>query len=170
MSDGRCNRILVGRISGLFGVRGWIKVFSYTEPRDNIVRYSPWHLRCAGGERAVEVAAGRSHGEGVVAKLKGVDDRDAAAALAGADIEVDRRQLEPLPAGEYYWAQLLGLQVVDMQGRTLGAVDHLLRTGANDVLVVEGDRQRLIPFVQGVIVRDIDLDAGVMRVDWEPDY
>jgi 16S rRNA processing protein RimM len=170
MEDNRHDRILVGRISGLFGVKGWIKAFSYTEPRANIVRYSPWHLLCAGGERVIEVASGRCHGEAVVAKLQDVDDRDAAALLVGADIEVGYQQLERLPIGEYYWAQLLGLEVIDVQGRALGVVDHLLRTGANDVLVVEGDRQRLIPFVQGAIVKDIDLAAGVMRVDWAPDY
>jgi 16S rRNA processing protein RimM len=168
--NARCNRILVGQISGLFGVKGWINVFSYTEPRDNIIRYSPWRLVYESTERTIEVSDGHSHGAAVVAKLKGVDDRDMAAALVGADIEVYYQQLEPLAPGEYYWAQLLGLNVMDMEGRALGRLDRLLRTGANDVLVVEGERQRLIPFVQGQIVKEIDLAKGVMRVDWSPDY
>jgi 16S rRNA processing protein RimM len=170
MASERRDRILVGRISGLFGIDGWVKVFSYTEPRENIVRYSPWRLLCAGGELTVEVTSGRGHGESVVAKLQGVDDRDSAALLIGAEIEVSYQQLEPLSAGEYYWVQLLGLKVIDMQGRALGIIDHLLRTGANDVLVVEGERPRLIPFAQGQIVKEIDLAAGVVRVDWAPDY
>jgi 16S rRNA processing protein RimM len=164
------DRIRLGRISGLFGVKGWLKIFSYTEPRENIVRYTPWHLLRRGGERTIQVSSGRAHGGGVVAKLCGVDDRDAAADLVGAEIEVHRAQLEPLAPGEYYWAQLTGLAVYDLQERPLGKIDHLLRTGAHDVLVIEGERQRLIPFVRGAVVKDIDLDRGVMRVDWSPDY
>jgi 16S rRNA processing protein RimM len=166
----RSDRVLVGRISGVFGVEGWIKVYSYTEPRENVVNYSPWRLLGRDGELVREVLAGRRHGNGVVAKLQAIDDRDAAAALVGVDIQLCREQLETLSAGEYYWADLVGLEVVDLEGKTLGTVSQLLRTGANDVLVVEGDRERLIPFVQGAIVTDIDLDAGRMRVDWAPDY
>jgi 16S rRNA processing protein RimM len=170
MGSERHDNILLGRISGLFGVKGWVKVFSYTEPREHIVRYSPWRLVYLGGERCVTVACGRSHNEAVIAKLLGIDDRDRAAGLVGAEILISCEQLEPLPTGEYYWAQLLGLEIIDMQGRVLGAVEYLLRSGAHDVMVVQGDRQRLIPFVQGTIVKDIDLIAGVMCVDWAPDY
>ncbi len=168
--DAHYDRIILGRISGLFGVKGWVKVFSYTEPRENVIRYSPWHLLRAGLEQVHEVAAGRCHGAAVIAQLRGVDDRDAAANLIGADIEIARQQLEPLPPGEYYWAELQGLEVKDLGGSMLGRIDHLLRTGAHDVLVVEGERQRLIPFVRGGIVKDVDLDRGVVRVDWSPDY
>jgi 16S rRNA processing protein RimM len=164
------DHVLVGRISGLFGVNGWVKVFSYTEPRDNIVRYRRWRLLRAGDERRIDVVSGSSHGHSVVVKLHGVHDRDAAAGLIGAHIAVGLDQLDPLPDGDYYWAQLLGLEVVDLQERILGTVGHLLRTGAHDVLVLEGERQRLIPFVRDRVVKDIDLGAGVIRVDWSPDY
>lgn len=170
MTGSRSDRIAVGRICGLFGAKGWVKIFSYTEPRENICRYSPWHLLGPQGERAIEVSDGRLQGETVVAKLVGIDDRDAAAALQELDIEVDWAQLDPLPPGEYYWEQLSGLAVLDTQGRLLGVVDHLLRTGAHDVLVVAGERQRLIPFVQGAIIKHVDLGAGTIRVDWAPDY
>ncbi len=166
----RYNRIIVGRISGVFGIKGWVKVFSYTEPRENIVRYSPWRLLRAGLTQVNEVAAGRCHGAAVVAKLRGVDAREAAASLGGADIEVARQQFDPLPHGEYYWADLQGLEVKDMRGVTLGRIDHLLCAGAHDVLVVEGERQRLIPFASSSIVKDVDLDRGVVWVDWSPDY
>ncbi|MBA2410259.1 MAG: ribosome maturation factor RimM [Gammaproteobacteria bacterium] len=163
-------RVRVGRIAGLFGVTGWVKIFSYTEPRENIVHYSPWRLLCPGSEELKTVAEGQRHGDAVIARLQGVEDRDTAAALVGAEIEVENAQLQPLPPDEFYWAQLQGLEVVELQGRTLGRIDHLLRTGAHDVLVVEGERQRLIPFVRGAVVKDIDLEARVMRVDWAPDY
>jgi len=169
MNDCRA-RVRVGRIAGLCGVSGWVKIFSYTEPRENIVQYSPWWLLRAGSEELRAVAEGRRHGNAVIARLQGVEDRDAAAELVGTEIEVEDAQLEPLPPDEFYWAQLQGLEVVELQGRSLGRIDHLLRTGAHDVLVIEGERQRLIPFVRGAVVKDIDLDARVMRVDWAPDY
>lgn len=169
MTGSHPDRITVGRICGLFGVKGWVKVFSYTEPRENICRYNPWHLLGAQGERMIEVNEGRLQGAAVVAKLSGVDDRDAAEPLVGRHIEVDWTQLDVLPPGEYYWEQLAGLEVFDTRGRSLGVVDHLLRTGAHDVLVVAGERQRLIPFVQGAIVKRVDLEAGNMRVEWAHD-
>lgn len=169
MNDRR-TRVRIGRVSGLFGVAGWIRIFSYTEPRENIIQYTPWRLIRVGGEQINEVAEGRRHGDAVIARLQGFHDRDAAAALVDAEIEVDQTQLRPLPPGEFYWTQLQGLEVVELQGRVLGRIDHLLRTGAHDVLVVEGERQRLIPFVRGAVVKDIDLRARVMRVDWAPDF
>ena len=136
MND-RQARVRIGRVSGLFGVSGWVKVFSYTEPRENIVQYSPWRLVRAGGEELKAVAEGRREGDAVVVRLQDVEDRDTAAALVGAEIEVEASQFEPLPPDEFYWAQLQGLEVVELQGRSLGRIDHLLRTGAHDVLVVD---------------------------------
>jgi 16S rRNA processing protein RimM len=162
--------ILVGRVCGVFGLAGWIKVFSYTEPRENIVRYTPWHLLFEGCERVMKVADGRRQGNGVVAKLAGVEDRESAGELVGTDIAVLPAQFEPLPAQEYYWTQLVGLEVVNTEGCVLGTVDHLLRTGANDVMVLTGKRERLIPFVRGQIVQDINLDVGVIKVDWAHEF
>jgi 16S rRNA processing protein RimM len=155
--------LVLGYISGLHGVQGWVKVFSYTDPRDNILNYSPWEL--AG--RSLKVEHGRIQGKGLVAKLSGIDDRDAAAVLLGAEIKVARERLPPLPEGEYYWADLCGLRVFDQAGRCLGVVDHLLETGANDVLVVKGEREILIPLVFGPVVKEVDLAGGSLRVDWE---
>jgi len=167
MADGR---VIVGRISGLFGVRGWLKIFSYTESRENIVGYSPWQVNKDGQWRTVKVESGRSHGKGVVVKLIGYDDRDAAATLIGCDIAVTREQMgEPEP-GEYSWADLEGLKVVTLDGVELGVVDHLFETGANDVVVVRGERERLLPFVRGNVIKNIDLQRRVMEVDWDPEF
>ncbi len=109
-------------------------------------------------------------GKGLVAKLKGCDDRESARDLIGALIQVRRGDLAELEPGEFYWADLLGLKVETLSGTELGAVDNLLETGANDVLVVRGDRERLIPFLQGQVVHDVDLDKQRIRVDWDPDF
>jgi 16S rRNA processing protein RimM len=164
------DRVIVGRISGLFGVRGWLKIFSYTESRENIVEYSPWQVNKDGQWQTVKVESGRSHGKGVVVKLVGYDDRDAAATLIGCDIAVTREQMgEPEP-GEYYWADLEGMKVVTLDGVELGVVDHLFETGANDVVVVRGERERLLPFVRGNVIKNIDLQRHVMEVDWDPEF
>jgi 16S rRNA processing protein RimM len=163
--------VTLGRVSGAYGVRGWLKIHSETEPRENIVRYSPWYLGRAGQRREWTVAEGRVHGKGVVARLDGCDDRDRAESLVGAEIAVLREQLpEPTGPGEFYWADLVGLRVETIDGVDLGRVERLFETGANDVIVVQGDRERLIPYLWERVVRDVDLDAGSMRVDWDPEF
>jgi 16S rRNA processing protein RimM len=163
-------RIVLGRISGVFGVQGWVKVFSETEPRDQIIGFNPILLGREGRWQEARIEAGRSHGKGVIMKIEGCDDRDAAAALMGTEIAVLRHQLPPLPEGEHYWADLVGLEVRTLDGIALGVVEGLLHTGANDVLVVQGDRERLIPYVAGDVVREVDLETGVLRVDWDPEF
>ncbi len=166
--------VLLGRVSGLFGVKGWIKVHSDTEPRDNILNYSPWYLRQQGEWQAYEVLAGRPHGKGIVVQLAHCPDRDAAAALMGSDIAVRREQLPTAGEEEYYWSDLRGLKVTTIQGVELGQVISLMETGANDVLVVreagESGRERLIPFIRHQVIHEIDLEHGVMTVDWDPEF
>lgn len=171
MVDNREEYVVVGRIAGLYGVRGWVKVFSHTQPRENILSYATWYLKMQGSWVARELETGRIHGKGIVAKLRGCDDRDAAATLMRCDVAIHRDQLPQAAPGEYYWADLEGLRVTNLQGVELGVVEHLLETGANDVLVVKRDQEeRLIPFVQGQFVTKIDLEAGEMTVDWDPDF
>jgi 16S rRNA processing protein RimM len=171
MAENREEYIVVGRITGLYGVRGWVKVFSHTQPRENILTYATWYLKRQGAWVASEIETGRMQGKGVVAKLRGCDDRDAAAALMGIDVAIHREQLPEAASGEYYWADLTGLEVVNLDGVGLGVVDHLLETGANDVLVVLRDgEERLIPFVQGPFVKNVDLAEGVITVDWDPEF
>ena len=162
--------VTLGRISGVYGVRGWIKVHSYTEPRDTVVGFARWTIRWRGGDRAGELEDGRAQGSNVVAKLRGVDDRDAARELIGADIAVERSALPACEPGEYYWADLEGLEVVTPAGDRLGKVDHLVATGGHDVLVLAGRPERLIPFVHGTVIRGVDLAAGVIVADWSPEF
>jgi 16S rRNA processing protein RimM len=162
--------VTLGRISGVYGVRGWVKVHSYTEPRANIVGFDAWTVRQRGGERTIEVEDGRAQGAGVVAKLRGVDGRDEARELIGAEVAVERSALPECKPGEYYWTDLEGLAVVTPAGEELGTVDHLLATGGHDVLVLAGQPQRMIPFVHGAVIRSVDLDAGVIVADWSPEF
>jgi 16S rRNA processing protein RimM len=163
------NWVILGRISGLFGVRGWVKVYSETSPPGNILDYPIWHLGGAAGRRKYALAEGRVQGKGIVARLDGCSDRDQAAELVGAEIAVPREQLPEAGDGEFYWTDLEGLQVRNLQGIDLGRVDHLFETGANDVMVVQGDRQRLIPYTADAVQR-VDLAEGWIIVDWDADF
>ena len=168
---GRGHRlVLVGRISGLYGVRGWVKIFSYTQPREKIVSYSPWVLRRDGDTQSYEIADGRTQGKAIVARLAGIDDRNAAASLIGAEILVAREQFSRAEEHEFFWADLVGLRVETEDGQLLGNVDHLLETGANDVLVVEGQRRVLVPFVMNEVVKRVDIGGGLIVVDWDPGW
>jgi 16S rRNA processing protein RimM len=162
--------ISVGKISGVFGVKGWVKVFSFTDPRENILTYSPWLLQKGDQIKTVNVVDGQLQGKTIVAQLAGIDDRDQAASLMGWDIFITQDQLPKAAKGEYYWSDLIGLQVETIDGVQLGAVDSLLETGANDVIIVQGERERVIPFLQGRTIIKVDLDAGKIIVDWDPNF
>ena len=164
--------VILGRISGLYGVRGWVKVYSYTEPRETLLEYSNWLVGGPGAWTALEVAEARTHGRTLVARFAATEDRDAAAAYVGADVAVPRESLPATEEGEYYWSDLEGLEVRHRDGRILGRVSRMLGTGAHDVMAVcaEGqDREILVPFVPGEFVVAVDLDNGVIDVDWEWD-
>ena len=163
--------VLLGRVVGVHGVRGELKLESYTEPRTQIFRYQPWRIRSAAGEKTMQGCRGRAQGKGIVAEMPGVDDRDAAAALVGTEIWVARSVLPAPGPGEYYWADLEGLEVVTRDGVPLGRVSHLIATGANDVMIVRDDeRERLIPFLPGHFVDEVDLERGRVTVDWDPEF
>ena len=169
MTDG--DYINAGQISGVFGVKGSVKVFSHTDPRENIIRYSPWLLKKNGQTKQLKVVSGQRQGLNVVASLEGVEDRDQAFELMGWDILIHKSQLPKPKQGEYYWLDLIGLEVKNLEDQCLGKVDHLLETGANDVLVVlDGETERLIPFLQSSTVLNIDLQAGFMVADWDADF
>lgn len=159
----------MGHVGAPFGVRGWVKVHAYTEHSDSLLDYPVWWLGHNGQWRECEVLACDVHPKALVAHLAGCDDRDAAAALRGSEIAVPRESLPQVDENEYYWADLIGLKVVNTAGQELGSVTGLLETGANDVLVVQGERERLIPFVAQVVL-EVDLAAGAVRVDWGLDY
>ena len=163
--------VLLGRIVGVHGVRGELKLESYTEPRMQIFRYQPWLLRTAAGEKTVQGCHGRAQGKGMVAELPDIADRDAAVSLTGAEIWVARSVLPAAKPGEYYWSDLEGLSVVTLEGVSLGKVSHVVATGANDVLVVKDDkRERLIPFLVDRFVAKVDFETAVVTVDWDPEF
>lgn len=177
--SGSSSLIDVGRIGPVFGVKGWVKIHSFTEPAGQLFDYAPWWLKTAHGVRQIEIDEYRPHGKGFVAHVKDVDDRDQAALYTGVTIAVDSALLPSLEAGEYYWHQLENLRVISsFEGQTndLGHVARMLETGANDVLVVApdsdsmDDRERLIPYVPGQYVLAVDLEAGSLTVDWDPEF
>lgn len=179
MSAKRSNLINVGRVTGVFGVKGWVKVKSSTQPEDNIVNYSPWWLKTRHGVKAFEVDEYKFRPQGLVVHIKGIDDRDLAAEHSLVDIAIERSQLPELDRGDFYWHQLVGLKVIsdfDGQEYILGVVKSLLETGSNDVLEVShsddsmDDRDRLVPYVDGMYVKSIDLSVGQIRVEWDPEF
>lgn len=167
---------VIGRITSVFGVKGWLKVYSYTDPVDGILDYSEWTVVRDGKRTPVRLEEGRRHGPGIVVSLRGVADRDQARLLCGADVVVPVDALPPLPEGEYYWFQLEGLRVETVDGEDLGIVRHLMETGSNDVLVVSASttsidqRERLIPYLPDQVVKSVNLSAGLLTVDWDPEF
>lgn len=175
----KSNLVNVGRITAVFGIKGWVKVHSYTEPQENLFEYHPWFLKTAHGIKQVEIDDARPHGDAFVAHIVGVDDRNLALEYTAVDIAIERDQLADLDEGEYYWDQLHGLAVYTQfngEHRRLGVVAKLFETGANDVLVVQGDaqsidqRERLVPYVPGQFVLSVDLESREIVVDWDPEF
>jgi len=161
--------VVMGRVAGAFGIKGWIKVQPFTQSTDGLLQYSTWWLQRVGSwdENRVEDAA--VHRNTVIAKLTGIESREAAAALRGCEIGVPRDELPANNEGEYYWSDLVGLVVANREGEPLGRVVQLLETGSQQVLVVQGERERLIPFVEPVVV-SVDLAGGSLVVDWGKDF
>lgn len=159
----------MGRIAAPFGVKGWIKIQPYTAATRNLLDYRTWWVGEEGDWREIAVVEGKVQGRALVAKLEGCNDRDAAARLRGRAVAVPREALPRTQADEHYWSELIGLRIVNADAQDLGRVTAILQTGANDVLVVAGGRERLIPFIAQVI-REVDPGAGVIRVDWGADY
>lgn len=159
----------MGRIAAPYGIKGWVKIQTFSELVDTLADYPEWQIGRTGNWRAVRVLSAHLHTNTLVAELEGIADRDAALALKGSEIAVPRETLPAAPENEYYWSDLIGLDVTNTQGVAFGKVKELLESGAHDVLVVSGERERLIPFV-GQIVKTVDLAAGTLQVDWEADY
>ncbi|MGH8519438.1 MAG: ribosome maturation factor RimM [Panacagrimonas sp.] len=172
-------RLTLGRVAGVYGIKGWVKLQSFTRPVENLLEYRDvWIDRggnATGGFEA-KLTEGRIHGGTLVARLTGpdgqvIEDRDIAAGLIGSEIRVDRSRLPKAEEGEFYWFDLVGLVVRNVEGVVLGKVDSVTSNGAQDVLVVQdGQTERLIPFVQGPIIRSVSLDAQEIVADWQPDY
>ncbi|MEW5056560.1 MAG: ribosome maturation factor RimM [Cycloclasticus sp.] len=160
----------LGKISGVFGVKGWLKIYANTDKKEDILSYQPWYVERNKVRQPVKLKAGKPHGKTVIALFEGIDDRNEAETWVGCDIYMASDQLPKLRNNEYYWSDLIGLKVVSINGDDFGTIDHMLETGANDVIVAKGDRERLIPFVFEQVVKSVDLDGGTMLVDWDADF
>jgi 16S rRNA processing protein RimM len=189
MSTDSSPLLVIGKITAVYGVKGWVKIHSYTDPVESFISYAREEgetvfLGEAGknqtGLKTVQFDQIKRHGKGLVAHIRGVDDRDIAASYTRQLVSVSRQNLPALESDEYYWHQLEGLTVLatDAEGTevVLGKVDHLVETGANDVLVVKkcqgsiDDRERLIPYLPEQVIKEINIDAGQIRVDWDPEF
>lgn len=169
--------IVLGRITSVYGVKGWIKVYSYTEPMDQILDYPVWLISNGGPWRSVEVDSGRSHGKGMVAHIVGCDDREIAKSYSGYEIAVYKTQLPQLTNDEFYWHQLEGLFVKTVDNQLLGRVNYMMSAGgANDVIVVKSckdsidKRERMIPYLFDQVVKKVDLAEQTIEVDWDPEF
>lgn len=167
--------LVLGKITSVHGVRGEVKVHSFTEPLTNLLDYHAWILRRDDEVRRTELVSGRLQGKALVVKLKDLHNRELARDYAGFEICVPMAVLPTLDEGDYYWHQLQGLQVINQQDQLLGRIDHLLETGANDVMVIKpcvgslDGRERLLPYTEQCI-QDIRLAEGKVRVDWDVDF
>ncbi|PCF94498.1 ribosome maturation factor RimM [Vreelandella nigrificans] len=168
--------VVLGKLTSPHGVKGWLKVYSYTSPMDSILQYPEWWVRQGESLKRISIVQGRRQGKGLVVQLKGIDDRTAAEALAQTEILMPKEALPTLSDDEYYWHELEGLTVFTQSGERLGQVSYLFETGANDVMVVRGDndaidkRERLLPFLPDDVIVEISPKDGRMVVNWDPEF
>ncbi|ABR73894.1 ribosome maturation factor RimM [Actinobacillus succinogenes] len=168
---------VVGKLGSTYGIRGWLRIYSSTEYAESIFDYQPWFLKIKGQWQPAELESWKHHNHELIAKLKNVDDRDAAQALTNVEIGVDLSVFPKLEEGDYYWHDLIGCQVVNLQGYTMGTVSEMMETGSNDVLVVRanvkdafGKQERLIPFLYEKVVKRVDLTTKTIEVDWDAGF
>ncbi len=178
---------MVGKINGLFGVQGWVKIFSHTQPRKNILSYQPWHIEIDGQWQTLDIVKGREQGKTIVAQLKDINDREQARSMIGVDLYIEKSQLPKLSEGEYYWEDLIGLEVVNQNNVILGKVSNLVDTGANNVLVINGEKEHpsskdrkehpsrghnkehWVPYIEPFLI-SVDLDKKQILVDWDENF
>jgi len=169
-SDPENDLLVIGKVASAYGLRGWFHVYSYTDPITNILDYKSWFIGKDDHWQQYVIEEGRAHGKGVVVRLQSFTDRDQAESLKGADIAINRSKLPALEKDEFYWVELVGLEVVTLKGEKLGRVDSILETGANDVLVIKGEQEHLVPYVKNEFIKEVDLKNGEILVDWDPGF
>lgn len=168
------DKVVVGKIGAPYGVKGWVKINSYTETPDGIFEYAPWFLS---GDKEYRVDQWRFHGKSMVAKIDGMESRDDAERIKNLDITILASQLPDLGDDGIYWRELTGMKVVTTDGYDLGVVREIFNNGANDVVQVKanlndayGQKERLLPFVFDDVVQTVDKQAKVITVDWDPGF
>lgn len=162
--------VIVGKIASPYGVKGWLKIISFTDPPENILNYQPWFLWKNQKSQEMVVINSQKQVDRFTVHFQGINDPETARLYSNAEIYVDREQLPSLPPDEYYWTDLEGLEVINNQNESLGKVDHVLATGSNDVLVIQGEKRHLIPFLPKDVILKVDLEAKVILVDWDAEF
>ncbi|MBA6389581.1 ribosome maturation factor RimM [Colwellia sp. BRX10-3] len=169
--------VTLGKVGAVYGIKGWLKIHSFTDDHEAILDYFPWSLKLGNKIQSVDITDWRKHNNGLVVKVAGIDDRDVAQKLVGSEIFVSEEALSDLPEGEFYWRDLIGMAVVTDKGYDLGQVSDIMETGANDVLVVKanlkdgfGKKERLIPYLMDQVILSISAEDKQICVDWDPGF
>ncbi len=170
-------RIVVGKFGSTYGIRGWLKVFTYTDNPESIFDYSPWYINQKGEWVEYKVESWKRHNKGMVCKLEGLEVREEAHLLTNFEIAIDPAVLPELSEDEFYWRELFGMKVVTTKGYDLGEVTDIMETGSNDVLVVKanlkdafGKKERLVPYLEEQVIKNVDREAQRIEVDWDPGF
>ena len=173
----KVNQIVLGKVGAVYGIKGWLKIHSFTGEADAILDYFPWSLKLGNNTQTVEITDWRKHNKGLIVKVAKVDDRDQAQALVGSEILVSEATLPDLPQGDFYWRDLIGMSVMTTKGYDLGVVSDMMETGANDVLVVKANlndgfskKERLIPYLFEEVVESVSIENKQICVDWDPGF
>ncbi len=162
------DKIIIGKVNGFHGVKGFIKVFSETRPREGILQYSRFFIKKNGAWQELEVEVGQKHSKHVLLKFVGYDSRDAVEPLLGTELYIERADMPETSEDEVYWVDLYGLKVINHEGVELGVVDDIFETGANDVMAVKkGQEEILIPYSMEYIIMEVNLEEGYIQVDWD---
>ncbi len=171
------NQITLGKVGAVYGIKGWLRIHSFTDEPDAILDYFPWSLKLGNNTRTVDITDWRKHNKGLIVKVGGIDDRDNAQALVGSEILINESTLPTLSQGDYYWRDLIGMAVITTKGYDLGVVSDMLETGANDVLVVKANlndgfskKERLIPYLLEQVVESVSIENKQICVDWDPGF
>ena len=162
-------KLLIGKFNGLFGIRGEVKVFSYSKPCTNILSYKPWFIKLQNTWRPLEFTKGFVSSKNIVVRIMDVCNIDQAQQLLGLNIYIKRSQLAILEKDQYYWADIIGFKVINKQNIYLGNVSSILDTGANDVLIVDGKKTHFVPYIKHFLIK-VDLDKKQVLVDWDEDF
>jgi 16S rRNA processing protein RimM len=170
-------QITLGKMGAVYGIKGWLKIHSFTDEPDAILDYFPWSLKLGNNVQTVEITDWRKHNKGLIVKVAGIDDRDEAQAFVGSEILTSEAALPELPQGDFYWRDLIGLSVVTNKGYDLGVVTDMMETGANDVLVVKANlndgfskKERLIPYLFEQVIESVSIENKQICVDWDPGF
>ncbi|MCP4985564.1 MAG: ribosome maturation factor RimM [Colwellia sp.] len=170
-------QIILGKVGAVYGIKGWLKIHSFTDETEAILDYFPWSLKLGNKTQTVEITDWRKHNKGLIVKVAGIDDRDDAQALVGSEVLTNEAALPELSQDDFYWRDLIGMSVVTNKGYDLGVVSDMMETGANDVLVVKANlndgfskKERLIPYLFEQVVESVSLENKQICVDWDPGF